>query len=296
MLICVQTLQLTSVFSLYIGYLRHENAFYPEMTIMEQIHGYIAGGALFVGCLFAFRPIRQRFYELFFKVHTAMYILILINVGLHKPEIGRKVVWVLAFAGSALVAGRLVRFLQMLYHSIGQRATLIPLDGATKIIMDRKFRSSPGDHIFITIPVIRAFESHPFTISDTKNTELCVRRRNGFTAALNEYAKKNPGAKLRVLIEGPFGNIPNYTSFDQVILVAGGVGITFCISIALDIVRSPKWNQDKKAQLHWMVKSECEFFFCSRGQANLLMLTFAQPTWTGSTMSSAKFRTRTGSI
>ncbi|KAF2104692.1 hypothetical protein NA57DRAFT_70900 [Rhizodiscina lignyota] len=242
--------------TIYTGSLFTQGQAYPTLLQIEQIHGYIAGGGLFVMCMFAIQPIRQRFYELFVKTHMIGFLLVIINVGLHKPDLVRKAVWIVVFIGASFFLSRLVRFLVLVYNSWGNRAILMPLNGATKVVFKKTLRAKPGDHIFITIPKVRTFEAHPFTISDTTYTQLRIRNRDGFTAALHEYAQQHPGKEVSVLIDGPFGNTPDFHSYDKVLLVAGGVGATFSFAIALDIVRRKQWNDNQIIELAWIIQSE----------------------------------------
>lgn len=220
----------------------------------EQYFGYAAGTTLFVLCLFSLQQIRTRFYEVFLKVHTIGYILLIVLVGLHKPDLTRKVVWIITFVGASYFLSRTFRVIILTYNSWGNSVTLVPLNGATKIVFKRRLRAEPGDHLFITIPALRSFESHPFTICDTEVTQLRCRKRDGFTKVLHEFAEQNTGKALRVIVDGPYGTTPDFSTYDKALIVAGGVGATFSFSIALDLVRRARTEQ--VVDFLWIVKSE----------------------------------------
>jgi predicted ferric reductase len=224
----------------------------------EQIHGIIAGSSLLLLCVFSIKPLRQRFYEVFNKAHTFFYLMIIINVGMHKPDLSRKVIWIVTFVAASYTLSRLVRAGVLLYNSYGNTATLIPLEGATKVIFKRRIGAKPGDHVLLKFPSLAWAESHPFTISDTEFTQLRIRKRDGFTATLHEKALESPGKSFPVLIEGPFGATPNFHMYDKVLLVAGGIGATFAISVALDLIRRDEGDRSQSVKMLWIVRSEGE--------------------------------------
>lgn len=245
---------------MYAAHLAEEGSAAKTLTEPEQIYGHVAGVSLIILAIFSSKPIRQRYYELFVKVHTIGYLLVVIFVALHRPDLSKPVIWIVFFVVACYFLSRLVRGVQMVYNSHRNSATIIPLEGATKLVLAKTLPARPGDHIFVTIPAIRLFESHPFTISDLDSTQLRVRRREGFTSALHEYAKQHPGTKLRVLIEGPFGTGHDVKNFDKVILTAGGVGATYMFAVALDVVRQKEWNCNKQVEMIWVIKSEGRFY------------------------------------
>lgn len=233
--------------------LYEENAT-DTLYMKEQYFGYAAGTTLFVLSVFSLKPIRKRFYEVFLKVHTFGYIILIIMVGLHKPDLTRKVVWIITFVGASYFLSRVVRVAFLPYNSWGNSVTLTPLNGATKVVFKRRLRAEPGDHLFITIPAIRPFESHPFTICDNDVTQLRCRKRDGFTRVLHEYAEQNAGEALRVIVDGPYGSTPDFATYDKALIVAGGVGATFSFCVVLDLVRRAKTEQ--VVDFLWIVKSE----------------------------------------
>ena len=120
-------------------------------------------------------------------------------------------------------------------------------------------RAVAGTHCFLWIPKIRVFETHPFTIirATPLSLDMVVAAHDGFTNDLHSYAVKHPGAILRASIDGPYGQLPNFSKVvDKVILVAGGSGATFTFGVALDMI---KWLGDSAKptiDFIWTVKEE----------------------------------------
>ncbi|RVD85087.1 uncharacterized protein DFL_003418 [Arthrobotrys flagrans] len=114
----------------------------------------------------------------------------------------------------------------------------------------------PGTHAFLCMPGIRYFESHPFTIAsvgddiDTeggkKTVDFIIKAEDGFTKEMQEEAKKlatdttGEIRELRAILDGPYGALPNFNDYDNLLLYASGSGITFILPIALSAVRKAR--------------------------------------------------------
>ena len=57
-------------------------------------------------------------------------------------------------------------------------------------------------------------------------------------------------------VEGPYGTFPNPTSFDRVLMFAGGSGASFTVGTALNVI--DKWEGKKPIDFHWMVRHRGE--------------------------------------
>ena len=117
--------------------------------------------------------------------------------------------------------------------------------------MARPWTFRPGQHMYVTVPSIGFWTSHPFSmawseerntlgsekrlvvhnqdISSTKTSSMSVviRRRDGFTNNLSKKVKASVESRFTVnaFVEGPYGG-RSLDSYRTVILFAGGVGIT----------------------------------------------------------------------
>ncbi|CAI7649760.1 unnamed protein product [Penicillium pancosmium] len=85
--------------------------------------------------------------------------------------------------------------------------------------------------------------------------EFLIRKYDGYTGSLYEAAQNQPGKILRCSIDGGYGQVPDFTDFDRVILVAGGSGSTFTFSIALDMIKEATASDvHKTIDFIWAVK------------------------------------------
>jgi predicted ferric reductase len=230
-----------------------------ELVEHEQIFGMIAACSMFVIFLTTLGMKKLR-YELFYIVHVTMFMLILITLGLHRPDLADKEVIVILIAASMWGSDRIIRGFRILYYSRANEATIHPLPhGGTRIVLCRSPpRAIPGTHCFLWLPTIRKFETHPFTIVRTSpNLELVINAYDGFTSDLHNYAVKYPGKSLRASVDGPYGAIPDFASTaDKVILIAGGSGASFTFGVALDAIKRLPASSNTTIDFVWTVREE----------------------------------------
>ena len=200
--------------------------------------------------------LRKLQYEFFYIVHILMFMVIVVMVGLHRPDFTKHTIIITIFTASIWVADRAFRFLKISFFSFGNTATITPLPhGGTRIVLRKSSsRAIPGSHAFLWIPAIRVTETHPFTIVSTKPLEFVVAAYDGFTSDLHAYALRNPGKALKASIDGPYGNVPNFADFTKVVFIAGGSGASFTFGVAVDLLR--KLGDSKKTAIEfiWAVR------------------------------------------
>ena len=221
----------------------------------EQIFGMVAGlSFLILGLGGTF--IRNRWYELFYYMHITFWLLAIVSVGLHQPDLGGKVIIATFLAGGLWMLDRLIRLARLALHSTNNSVTLTPLShGATRVTLTKPPTGAvSGRHCFVWIPKIRSFEMHPFTVAAVDPLEFVVQSRDGFTRDLHKYAVSNPGVPLRASVEGAYGTIPDPAKYDTVVLVAGGSGASFTFGIALNMLRKLRYDEDRRILFIWTVQ------------------------------------------
>jgi predicted ferric reductase len=252
------TLALLHSITVSVSFIRLHNKSY--LLEAPQLHAMAAVSAFFVLLVFAILVKRIR-YEVFYISHILMYMVIIINIGFHRPLLSTRSVIITGFAGGLWGLDRLLRAGRILWYAYDNSATITPLPhGGTRIMLRRSPSGAvAGSHCFLWIPKIRAFETHPFTIirATSLSLDMVVAAHDGFTNDLHNYAVKHPGVILRASIDGPYGQLPNFSKVaDKVILVAGGSGATFTFGVALDMIKKLGDSAKPTIEFIWTVKEE----------------------------------------
>ena len=106
-------------------------------------------------------------------------------------------------------------------------------------------------------------ETHPFTIANASHSlegmVLLCKSAGDWTRKLFDMAKvsNKEGGMIRVVVEGPYGGPGHmiYSSFSAVVLVAGGSGITYALSLVHDLIQKDLKGESrvKSIDLVWVV-------------------------------------------
>ncbi|KAG6029327.1 hypothetical protein E4U41_000389 [Claviceps citrina] len=200
--------------------------------------------------------IRRWCYELFYYLHVSLWIVSLVSLGFHHPDLANKFTIAAVVAGSAWGLDRLIRFVRLMVFSVNNSATLTPLaNGGTRVTLAKPLTSArPGKHAFLWIPQLRLCQSHPFTVASADPLEFVIASRDGFTGALHKYAVANPGACVKASIEGPYGAVLDVSAFESVVLIAGGSGASFTFGLAQTLSRQRTSTMTRRVVFVWVVK------------------------------------------
>jgi ferric-chelate reductase len=142
------------------------------------------------------------------------------------------------------------------------RATIIPLPGqVTKIrITPPRLKSwTPGAHVFLSIPSLGLGQSHPATIASVPSSHngdliFLLRSYRGFTSRLHRAATANESQTFLTLIDGPYGGThSDFAAFDTAVLIAGSTGVTFTLSLLLDLAHRAAADAGKRLPLRRVV-------------------------------------------
>lgn len=155
---------------------------------------------------------------------------------------------------------------------IGEEAavSLMP-ENAIKVTIPTQVKWKPGQYIYLRMPGISMFENHPFTIASLcsddfpseygeqyRDMVVVFRPFGGFTKKVLESALDHgPWHTYRAFLDGPYGGMSRQLdSFDHVVLIAGGSGITAVISQLLDLIKRMRDGKavTKTVQLVWAMK------------------------------------------
>jgi predicted ferric reductase len=155
---------------------------------------------------------------------------------------------------------------------IGDEAavTIMP-ENAIKVTIPTQVKWRPGQYVYLRMPGISVFENHPFTIASLcsddfpseygegyRDMVLVFRPFGGFTNKVYRSAiEHGPWHTYRAFVDGPYGGMQRrIEAFDDVVLIAGGSGITAIVSQLLSLIKSMRDGKAVTRSVHviWALK------------------------------------------
>ncbi|KZT29767.1 hypothetical protein NEOLEDRAFT_1127587 [Neolentinus lepideus HHB14362 ss-1] len=258
--------------------------------------GFLAGFGFAALIVISLRPVRAAAYEFFFYTHFALAFLILLGGYFHLAEFKlQKYIWP-SFLVWGL--DRFIRLARVLYFKltpyivarpeitsagIETKAYAEPLTpDLVRLCVPRPpgFSWSPGQVAYVIVPSISRLpiEAHPFTIASLCDSEMekqsplsekgrehwsdlvfLINAQAGFTKRLANHASKGRQDPLTVLIDGPYGHSPDLSGSDELVVVAGGTGISYALPMLLAAAKKGTcrrvlfiWSIRDPSHLRWV--------------------------------------------
>jgi NAD(P)H-flavin reductase len=126
------------------------------------------------------------------------------------------------------------------------------------------FTWKAGQHVYISVPTLRPFEVHPFTIAndcinrapiEERKLTMLIKAHGGFSRSLQKAAMKDAQSarQRRVFLLGPWGIPPDVLHYETVVLIACASGASFIIPMLQNLVA--KQGCVQQTHLHWIVRS-----------------------------------------
>lgn len=155
---------------------------------------------------------------------------------------------------------------------IGDEAavTIMP-ENAIKVTIPTQMHWRPGQYVYLRMPGISVFENHPFTIASLcsddfpseygegyRDMVLVFRPFGGFTSKVYRSALEHgPWHTYRAFVDGPYGGMQRrIEAFNDVVLIAGGSGITAIVSQLLSLIKKMRDGKAVTKNVHviWALK------------------------------------------
>jgi NAD(P)H-flavin reductase len=228
-----------------------------ELEMMPMVkYGIGAWSILVWTFITSLSPLRSMAYEIFVLQHIAAAAVFLWLLWVHVPSYANYNVWLAIAAISfdwilrmLLAAYRNIRLrrapscngTKMLGHKVEVRVAGSDVTAVT--IKDVHLSWKPGQHLYLWLPRLGLFESHPFTIATPYKTskgchcneiQLAVKVQAGFSRRIHRYAQRtqeSPNRSLVGFIAGPYGVPPKWEAYETLILISASTGASFTLPI-----------------------------------------------------------------
>jgi predicted ferric reductase len=234
--------------------------------------------------------IRHAFYETFLVLHIIAAAIAVMGIYYHLAIKDYSWIKYINIVISLWATDRGLRLLRLLYRNVGRKMTTatceaLPGDAVrVTICMARPWKFQPGQHLYLYMPRLALWTSHPFSVSWSEQEQyvkfddeklslhrqdivhagqstmsLIIRRRTGFTDTLYKKAYASPDRTFttRALVEGPYGKVDTLGSYGSVVLIAGGVGITHPVAYVRELVGAFAQGTvaTRRVTLVWVIQS-----------------------------------------
>lgn len=247
-----------------------------QLKMMPMVkYGFGAWGVITWMVLSSFGLFRAASYEIFVAQHIVAAAVLLWLVFIHVPTYARYNVWMcvgfLAFDWGCRIIHGSLRNTHILSKfsskTPGYSASteLLPGDMIRLTLHKIDFTWKAGQHVYISVPTLRPFEVHPFTIANIskvnattgeRDLQVLIKAHGGFSRSLQKAATKDAqnARTRRVFLLGPWGIPPDVLHYETVVLIACASGASFIIPMLENLVT--KQGCVQRVQLHWIIRSQ----------------------------------------
>ncbi|KAH7104492.1 iron reductase [Auriculariales sp. MPI-PUGE-AT-0066] len=274
--------------SIFLCIVLHGSFWLATPTVLREDKrstGLSALGLLCVLVASSLGPVRRFCYQVFFGIHVVTYTAFFILVCYHTEYAPPYIIPAVSFYAFDM-------FVRMLRFRI-KDATLEACDQQMTIIHvpDVDGGWTAGQHVRVRVFIGgRCFESHPLTIVTAPRSITCSNSARGiilgsrvqgpWSRALNNLAREagtdekkvgvySKGVHIQLMLDGPYGGCAlDMARFENVLLVAGGSGITFVLGVLDDLVgriaRQGRLQGEltRRIDIAWCIRSfGCLFWF-----------------------------------
>ncbi|XP_065851364.1 ferric reduction oxidase 6-like isoform X2 [Euphorbia lathyris] len=226
-------------------------------------------------------PVKKRCFELFFYTHQ-LYILFIFFFALHVGDI----LFSKAMGGIILfMLDRFLRFFQS-RRTVNIISTMVFPCGTMKLVFSkpRNLQYNALNFIFLRVREISWLQWHPFSVSSSPldgecHLSILVKAVGSWTSMLKENISNavsveshekipfSACSRISASLEGPYGHeLPYYLRYKNLILVAGGSGISPFLAIVSDIfhrIKSENPHCQTNILIVWAVKKSNEISLLS---------------------------------
>jgi hypothetical protein len=253
------------------------NFFWTEVKTVKMVLPGIGAWFILAWTVISTIPFFRRIkYELFVVQHIISVVLLLVFLVLHVPDHHLFSIWcavgVFAYDVVTRSANPIWRNLRLRLSAnpsvrYAYDAQVEATDSELTVMTIRNvgFKWIPGQHVLIWSPVFKWETPHPFTIANipdyqtkSQDLQLTIKTKTGLTRDLNDWARRTglrgDSGSLRVLVTGPFGAVPNWRQFENIVLVAASTGGSFITPVLEDLLTTQSPGCVRKISVLYIVR------------------------------------------
>ncbi|KAH7867370.1 hypothetical protein Vadar_032579 [Vaccinium darrowii] len=220
-------------------------------------------------------PVRRQYFELFFYTHQ-LYIVFVVFLALHVGDF----IFSIAAGGIFLfILDRFLRFCQSRRTVNVISASCLP-SGTVELVISKpaNLQYNALSFIFLQVRELSWLQWHPFSVSSSPldgkyHMSILIKVLGKWTEKLRGSISNGPKedclmeplqphANITVSVEGPYGHeSPYHLTYENLILVAGGIGISPFLAILSDIlhrINDRKPCLPRNVLVVWAVKNSDE--------------------------------------
>lgn len=176
------------------------------------------------------------------------------NIGWTCPEMFPEQKWYECWTSRALC------------RSLPDGAIHVRLYLAGCLVRSSLMKVQAGNHVYVNLPFVQPFSMHPFSVitsgvetgpSPTESDlpqwpkqsrrpsegqpyiDLAIMPQGGFTRRLATEVRASGIGSITTpaFVEGPYGRPVGPSGYDTIVLLAGGIGVTHCLSVFIEALR-----------------------------------------------------------
>ncbi|KAK6872883.1 Ferric/cupric reductase transmembrane component 1 [Candida tropicalis] len=244
------------------GYTKELGNFYntaiEEGYMKAGIVATVSGGVMLMQ---GFLYLRRRWYEVFLIGHIVLAIMWVAGAWIHVQDLGY--VYFMYPVLAVWFFDRLVRVIRLLMFGFPLAQVTLLSDETVKVSIPTSnyWTSVPGGHAFIHFLRPSSFwQSHPFTFTDSvvedRHIVCFCKVKGGLTSSLYKYLSARPGrsAKIRVGVEGPYGEPTGARFADTAVFIAGGNGIPGIYNEVIQLGEKSRDQSRQVVKLIWVIR------------------------------------------
>ena len=237
-------------------YLKRRHAL--ENYVYWGIAGTVSGVAILVQGMLV---LRRRWYEAFLALHILLAAIFIGGGCFHVANL--RFLSYYYCTACLWILDRVIRLQRIFLFGFPEAKVQLFEDLTLKVTVPKPslFRSEGGGHCFIHFLRWPSFwQSHPFTYTEMENSIVFyVKVKDGVTTSLRRFLEKNPdkSARMRIAVEGSYGEASPASKYDASVFIAGGNGIPGIYAELVEAARENRVSEPdspKKVVLVWVVR------------------------------------------